>query len=97
MFASVLLASRLESNYKVSLLMFSAVLLFALLPIFRRTLRNTKSSALLDSLMAVALTGLAFVSFLDYSPQTALLHLVFSFGVTFVSPYILVGLQKYKR
>jgi phosphatidylinositol glycan class C protein len=37
--ASVLLASRLDSNIKVCLQMFSAVALFALFPIFRRSAR----------------------------------------------------------
>ena len=98
MFSSVLLASRLDSNPKVSLLMFSAVALFALLPIFRRAARRSsgKRGSLSDTIMAFLLSSIVVLLYLEFSFLGTMLYLVSIFTITFLCPWLLIKLQRYK-
>ena len=95
MFASVLLASRLDTNYKVSLLMLLAVLLFALFPILRRSLRRKSKTHKYDKLMAFVIIGTAVCFFLN-DLEYVVIIIGISFGLSFACPLWLVKIQKYK-
>lgn len=104
MFAAVLLASRLDSNPKVSLLMLAAVGLFALLPIWRRCVRRSWMSRvwLLDASMALVLCSIATRLLLLSSAATTRVavvtgFLMLVFGITFFCPALMVRLQRYKH
>ena len=97
MFASVLLASRLDSNYKVSLLMLLAVLLFALFPILRRSMRFNagSNSHLTDKAMTIVILTVSIMLFYKNMEFIVFIILV-SFWVSIASPFMFLGLQKYK-
>ncbi|CAG8517455.1 phosphatidylinositol N-acetylglucosaminyltransferase [Gigaspora margarita] len=94
-FASVLLASRLEVNSHVFGLMLFAVEWFALFPIFRR---YTKS---LSAKFNVALTCILFILattlFLYISNVIAIIYVLGIIFITFACPYWLIWIQKYKN
>lgn len=102
MFAAVLLASQLDSNIKVSLLMLSAVGLFALLPILRRCVRRSWMSRVwwLDAGMATILASVATRLLLHSSAASRIVvvtgFLLLVLGITFFCPALLVRLQRYK-
>jgi phosphatidylinositol glycan class C protein len=92
MCASVLLASRLDTNQEVGTLMFSAVCLFALFPIYRRYTRTLFPSS--DWWMA---TILFLISLFCVENTYRNVYLFASLVLQFVCPYILVKVQKYKK
>ncbi|KAI8893613.1 phosphatidylinositol N-acetylglucosaminyltransferase subunit C [Globomyces pollinis-pini] len=97
MFASTLLASRLDSNYKVSLLMLQAVMLFALFPIFRRSVRVSFPSPILDGLMSFVITIATLYIFKDISTLTCGIHILLTLTVNFLCPYLFTIIQMYKN
>ncbi|KAI8093907.1 phosphatidylinositol N-acetylglucosaminyltransferase subunit C [Halteromyces radiatus] len=94
-FASVLLASRLDTNLDVFGLLSFAVEWFALFPIFRRYLQdlNPKLSIALTILMQF----LCVILFIQISKAVVILYLLGFCFLTFVCPYWLIFIQKYKN
>ncbi|KAI7866201.1 phosphatidylinositol N-acetylglucosaminyltransferase subunit C [Spinellus fusiger] len=94
-FASVLLASRLDTNIDVFSLLSFAVEWFALFPIFRRCLQGT------DSIAQCALTIIMFLMctlfFVRISKAVLFLYILGFCFLTFVCPYWLIFIQKYKN
>lgn len=103
--ASVLLASRLESNVEVCILMFASVILFALFPVFRRSARNYFNYSGSDFVMTFILFTVTLYMWCihhpdqeqNYGNNIAILHVTSAVFVTFVCPFILVKVQRYKQ
>ncbi|OBZ83125.1 Phosphatidylinositol N-acetylglucosaminyltransferase GPI2 subunit [Choanephora cucurbitarum] len=94
-FASVLLASRLNTNVDVFALLSFAVEWFSLLPIFKRHLRG------LNAYVHVALTlfmlSACVLLFIHISKAVVFIYLLGFCFLTFVCPYWLIFIQKYKN
>ncbi|KAI8979330.1 phosphatidylinositol N-acetylglucosaminyltransferase subunit C [Mycotypha africana] len=94
-FASVLLASRLDTNYDVFGLLSFAVEWFSLFPIFRRHLRDLKPGIQIGLTATMLLT--CVLMFLKISKAVVFIYILgFSF-LTFICPYWLIFIQKYKN
>ncbi|KAI9474165.1 MAG: phosphatidylinositol N-acetylglucosaminyltransferase subunit C [Benjaminiella poitrasii] len=94
-FASVLLASRLNTIIDVFGLLSFAVEWFSLFPIFRRHLRNINTCIQIGITLALLLTCAVF--FIQISKAVVIIYILgFSF-ITFVCPYWLIFIQKYKN
>jgi phosphatidylinositol glycan class C protein len=92
MCASVLLASRLNTHFTVAVLMFLAIVLFALFPMYRRNLGRKSPNN--DILLALGLFSFScFLIETDYR----LFYVGVTLSVQFICPWILVNLQKYKK
>ncbi|KAI3635095.1 hypothetical protein MIR68_006661 [Amoeboaphelidium protococcarum] len=93
-FGSVLLASRLSSSLNVFGLMLFAVTWFGLLPIFRRSMVvYSKGSLMLNLLL------LACGTYMLHQVSTIMVHLyltMYAF-ITFVCPFWLIWIQRYKN
>merc|ERR1712137_138601 len=94
-FASVLLGSRLPSTTHVFLLMFLAVLLFALFPIMRHHLKKKSTKAYLW--LAVIMFLVCSVALMPISTILAIVFMLGNIFVTFGSPFWLIWIQKYKN
>jgi phosphatidylinositol N-acetylglucosaminyltransferase subunit C len=92
MCAAVLMASRMDTHHQVSILMFLAVGLFALFPIYRRVLRERFAHA--DPFMAFALFIIS-ICYIDVNVRT--IYISGSLTIQFVCPLILVRVQKFKK
>jgi phosphatidylinositol glycan class C protein len=92
MCASVLLASRMDTNQEVGTLMFSAVSLFALFPIYRKYARTVFPTS--DGWMA---TTLFMISLFCMEGTYRGIYVFASLILQFACPYILVKVQKYKK
>lgn len=95
MFASVLLASRLSSNLHVFSLTSLAVQLFALFPIIRRSLR--KLSQFSDIIMSACLSTSSAYLLYTTSTLATVIHVGAFLFITFVCPYWLLFVQKFKK
>ncbi|KAI8826824.1 phosphatidylinositol N-acetylglucosaminyltransferase subunit C [Fimicolochytrium jonesii] len=93
-FASILLASRLPSNTHVLGLMLFAVLVFALLPVFRRTCRAKSTTS--DIIMSTSLITLTTLLFAPISHSLMVWYLAGMVCVNFGCPWWLIRTQKYK-
>ncbi|ORX60400.1 phosphatidylinositol N-acetylglucosaminyltransferase [Hesseltinella vesiculosa] len=94
-FASVLLASRLDTNLDVFGFLSFAVEWFALFPIFRKHAQqvHAKQSIMLNMVLQL----LCIILFFPISKAVVILYLFgFSF-LTFICPYWLIFIQKYKN
>ncbi|RUS22824.1 phosphatidylinositol N-acetylglucosaminyltransferase-domain-containing protein [Endogone sp. FLAS-F59071] len=100
-FASVLLASRLDTNSHVFGLMSFAVEWFALFPIFRRYLKVRSVNRSLTFKGNVTLTILLFLLatalFIPISKAVTILNILGSAFITFCCPYWLIWIQRYKN
>lgn len=92
MFASVLLASRLDTNYYVCLLMLTSVFLFALFPIFSRIL--SKRWEYYNTVLSVSLNLVCFV-LNDW--QSNILYIAAILFINVIGPFWLIKIQKYKN
>ncbi|KAI7899785.1 phosphatidylinositol N-acetylglucosaminyltransferase subunit C [Cokeromyces recurvatus] len=94
-FASVLLASRLDTNIDVFGLLSFAVEWFSLFPIFRRQLRNF--SQYIQIAMTLILLLSCIILFIYISKAVVIIYILgFSF-ITIICPYWLIFIQKYKN
>ncbi|KAJ3170614.1 hypothetical protein HDU88_008516 [Geranomyces variabilis] len=93
-FASVLLASRLDSREEVFGLMLFAVDMFVLLPPFRRTYRNF--SVIADVSILALLVGLSVLLFSLISPPLVVIYILSIVFVNLICPWWLIHAQKYK-
>ncbi|CAB4389669.1 phosphatidylinositol N-acetylglucosaminyltransferase [Rhizophagus irregularis] len=94
-FSSVLLASRLPSNSHVFGLMSFAIEWFALFPIFRRYIKSL--SVEFNIALTCLLFMLATVLFLNISKTIVILYILGITFITFVCPFWLIWIQKYKN
>ncbi|KAI8365225.1 phosphatidylinositol N-acetylglucosaminyltransferase subunit C [Radiomyces spectabilis] len=94
-FASVLLASRLDTNLDVFSLLSFAVEWFALFPIFRRHLQDL--SPKMQIMMTVSLLLLCVLLFIHISKAVVFIYMLGFCFLTFVCPYWLIFIQKYKN
>ncbi|KAI8067530.1 phosphatidylinositol N-acetylglucosaminyltransferase subunit C [Gongronella butleri] len=94
-FASVLLASRLDTNLDVFGFLSFAVEWFALFPIFRRHLQQLKTKQSIA--LTVVLQILCIALFFHVSKAVVILHLLGFCFLTFLCPYWLIWIQKYKN
>ncbi|MPC09469.1 Phosphatidylinositol N-acetylglucosaminyltransferase subunit C [Portunus trituberculatus] len=96
LFASVCLASRLESDLDVFTLMTVAVTLFTLFPSFRRYFQNQlgyRWSIVVTMVVAVV----TVLGILVYAPHLLLLFLIALFVCNLLVPMLYVSLQGYKQ
>ncbi|KAI9358448.1 phosphatidylinositol N-acetylglucosaminyltransferase subunit C [Pilaira anomala] len=94
-FASVLLASRLNTNFDVFGLLSFAVEWFSLFPIFRRHLKVLSPKIQIGVTITMVLT--CVLLFVRISKAVAFIYLL-GFGfLTFICPYWLIFIQKYKN
>ncbi|KAI8329201.1 phosphatidylinositol N-acetylglucosaminyltransferase subunit C [Blakeslea trispora] len=94
-FASVLLASRLDTNVDVFALLSFAVEWFSLLPIFKRHLREFNGYVQLA--LTLFMLSASILLFIRISKAVVFIYLLgFSF-LTFICPYWLIFIQKYKN
>ena len=94
-FASVLLGSRLETNEHVFALIGVAMQLFALFPAVRAALY--KRSVVAHGVLAAVL-NIAVVYFLaQIWPTLALVWVAALLFITFICPYWLISMKKYKN
>lgn len=94
-FASVLLASRLDTNVDVFGLLSFAVEWFSLFPIFRRHLKDLNPLIQIGVTVAMLLTCVAL--FIQISKAVVFLYILGFCFLTFVCPYWLIFIQKYKK
>lgn len=94
-FASVLLASRLDTNLDVFGLLSFAVEWFALFPIFRRYLQDLDSTV--QATLTVVMLLLSVVMFIRVSKAVVCLYLLGFCFITFICPYWLIFIQRYKK
>ncbi|KAK8391210.1 hypothetical protein O3P69_017106 [Scylla paramamosain] len=96
LFASVCLASRLESDLDVFTLMTVAVTFFTLFPSFRRYFQNQLGYRW--SMVVTLVVAVITVSgILLYAPHLLLLFLIALFVCNFLIPLLYVSLQGYKQ
>lgn len=88
----MLLASRLNSNYSVFLLMINSVFLFALFPIFSRYLSSKWDYY--DGILSIVLNLVCF-ALNDF--QTNLIYSLSIVLINLIGPLLLVNIQKYKK
>ncbi|KAI9476860.1 glycosylphosphatidylinositol anchor biosynthesis [Coemansia sp. RSA 989] len=93
--ASVLLASRLNSNLSVFAFLAFALCWFALFPIFRRYLKRVSSVASMATTVVLALVATAM--FMYILKPIALLHVFSTLFITFACPLWLIWVQRYKN
>ncbi|KAL1933453.1 hypothetical protein VTP01DRAFT_7543 [Rhizomucor pusillus] len=94
-FASVLLASRLDTNFDVFSLLSFAVEWFALFPIFRRYLQEISPKVQIS--LTLSMLSLSVFLFLRISKAVVFIYLIGFCFITFVCPYWLIFIQKYKN
>ncbi|KAI9268439.1 phosphatidylinositol N-acetylglucosaminyltransferase subunit C [Helicostylum pulchrum] len=94
-FASVLLASRLDTNIDVFGLLSFAVEWFSLFPIFRRHLRVLSVKIQIGVTIAMVLT--CVVLFAHISKAVVFIYILGFCFLTFICPYWLIFIQKYKN
>ncbi|EPB90582.1 hypothetical protein HMPREF1544_02643 [Mucor circinelloides 1006PhL] len=94
-FASVLLASRLDTNVDVFGLLSFAVEWFSLFPIFRRHLKDLNPLIQIGVTVAMLLTCVAL--FIQISKAVVFLYILGFCFLTFICPYWLIFIQKYKN
>ncbi|KAI7895209.1 phosphatidylinositol N-acetylglucosaminyltransferase subunit C [Mucor mucedo] len=94
-FASVLLASRLDTNFDVFGLLSFAVEWFSLFPIFRRYLKDLSPKIQIGVTIAMLLTCVAL--FVHISKAVAFIYVLGFCFLTFICPYWLIFIQKYKN
>ena len=93
--AAVLLASRLDTNTNVFVIMANSILLFALYPIFRRSARAYNRNS--DWFMTLFLAALTIVMWKNYYWIVTVTYVIAMLFITFFCPWMLVKAQKYKR
>ncbi|KAI9308486.1 phosphatidylinositol N-acetylglucosaminyltransferase subunit C, partial [Cunninghamella echinulata] len=94
-FASVLLASRLDTNLDVFSLLSFAMEWFALFPIFRRHLQDLHPK--LSITLSTIMQSLCIILYLNISKAIVILYLMGFCFLTFICPYWLIFIQKYKN
>ncbi|KAI9268739.1 phosphatidylinositol N-acetylglucosaminyltransferase subunit C [Sporodiniella umbellata] len=94
-FASVLLASRLKTNTGVFGLLSFAVEWFSLFPIFRRCLKDL--NAKVQIMLTIVMLIVCVLLFLPISKAVVCIHILGFLFLTFVGPYWLIFIQKYKN
>ncbi|CDS13237.1 hypothetical protein LRAMOSA05415 [Lichtheimia ramosa] len=94
-FASVLLASRFDTNLDVFSLLSFAVEWFALFPIFRRYLQDMNPKVQIMLTMVMLLTSVAM--FIRISKAVVFLYMLSFCFITFICPWWLIFIQKYKN
>ncbi|KAI7851478.1 phosphatidylinositol N-acetylglucosaminyltransferase subunit C [Circinella umbellata] len=94
-FASVLLASRLDTNLDVFGLLSFAVEWFALFPILRRYLQELSPKVQVTLTILMLLVSVAM--FLRISKAIVCLYVLGFCFITFICPYWLIFIQKYKN
>lgn len=94
-FASVLLASRLNTNTDVFGLLSFAVEWFSLFPIFRRHLKDLNSK--IQVMLTLAMLLVCVVLFFPISKAVVFIYILGFIFLTFICPYWLIFIQKYKK
>ncbi|CAO3694992.1 unnamed protein product [Rhizopus microsporus] len=94
-FASVLLASRLETNTDVFGLLSFAVEWFSLFPIFKRHLRSLSTKV--QVMLTLTMLLVCVVLFFPISRAVAFIYILGFIFLTFICPYWLIFIQKYKN
>ncbi|KAI8146418.1 phosphatidylinositol N-acetylglucosaminyltransferase subunit C [Fennellomyces sp. T-0311] len=94
-FASVLLASRLDTNMDVFGLLSFAVEWFALFPILRRYLQELNPKVHITLTISILLV--VVIMFLRISKAIVFLYMLGFCFITFICPYWLIFIQKYKN
>ncbi|CAO3619959.1 unnamed protein product [Mucor hiemalis] len=94
-FASVLLASRLDTNFDVFGLLSFAVEWFSLFPIFRKHLKNLNPKIQIG--VTVVMLSTCIVLFINISKAVVFLYILGFCFLTFICPYWLIFIQKYKN
>ncbi|KAI9015714.1 phosphatidylinositol N-acetylglucosaminyltransferase subunit C [Phycomyces nitens] len=94
-FASVLLASRLDTNLDVFGLLSFAVQWFALFPIFRRHLQELNSN--IQPVLTTVMLFMCIIMFSHISKAVVSLYILGFCFLTFICPYWLIFIQKYKN
>jgi phosphatidylinositol N-acetylglucosaminyltransferase subunit C len=95
-FASVLLASRLSSVLDVFAFVLFAVEVFALSPVLRHHVKR-QSPNTGHIVASISLFGLATVALLSLSALASLCFVAIILFITFVCPFWLIWIQKYKQ
>ncbi|KAI8802081.1 phosphatidylinositol N-acetylglucosaminyltransferase subunit C [Cladochytrium replicatum] len=93
-FASVLLASRLQSNRDVFALVMLAVELFALFPMFRRSLKSYSQNLQLALTVALVATTIRLLG--NISRTLLFVYLASVLFVNLVAPYVFTRIQVWK-
>ncbi|KAK3847414.1 MAG: phosphatidylinositol N-acetylglucosaminyltransferase subunit C [Linnemannia gamsii] len=94
-FASVVLASRFKTNMHVFGLMSFAVQWFALFPMLRRQIRSISSRGNLALTIVLFLTATTLFS--QISPAIVVIYIIGMIFLTFVCPFWLIWIQRYKN
>ncbi|KAG0019368.1 hypothetical protein BGZ80_005926 [Entomortierella chlamydospora] len=94
-FASVVLASRLKTNLHVFGLMSFAVEWFALFPMLRRQVRSISNRGNLALTIVLFLTATTLFS--QISPAIVVIYILGMAFLTFVCPFWLIWIQRYKN
>ncbi|KAF9161635.1 hypothetical protein DFQ26_004363 [Actinomortierella ambigua] len=94
-FASVVLASRFKTNLEVFSLMSFAVEWFALFPMLRRQIKSTSNTGNLALTITLFLTATTLFS--QISPAIMVIYILGMTFLTFVCPYWLIWIQRYKN
>ncbi|KAI8581900.1 hypothetical protein K450DRAFT_229778 [Umbelopsis ramanniana AG] len=94
-FASVMLASRLQTNMGVFGLTAFAVEWFALFPIFRRHLQNTTQAG--HTALSIIMLAASVTLFIHISKAVVFIYILGITFITFICPAWLIRIQKYKN
>ncbi|XP_033124297.1 phosphatidylinositol N-acetylglucosaminyltransferase subunit C-like [Anneissia japonica] len=95
-FASVCLASRLPTSLHAFATVTLALLVFALWPVLRKTLKNSNVHSA-HAVMTLFSVTIATIALYSVSPMAAILFSLISFAITFLVPFWLIRLQPSKN
>jgi len=96
-FASVLLSSRLESSLQAFALLFFSVELFAFSPYVRYKIKNSHTESAFTSMTVFITLLTTVILFTSFSRLFAVLYLSLIAFISFICPFWLIWIQKYKK